>query len=62
MFVYNRQVTDTLTERFLNRRATRESRRGGLRTMPPGYHYQSWMLAERQRCAARWQKGAHAGL
>jgi zinc/manganese transport system substrate-binding protein len=45
--VYNQQVTDTLTQRF---RETAE--RAGVpvvaayETMPRGYHYQSWMLAE----------------
>jgi zinc/manganese transport system substrate-binding protein len=48
VFVYNQQVTDSLTETFLS-----QARRYGIpvvgvyETMPtPGYHYQSWMLAE----------------
>jgi zinc/manganese transport system substrate-binding protein len=48
ILVYNRQVTETLTESFLAL-----ARRSGIpvvgvyETMPvPGYHYQSWMLAE----------------
>jgi zinc/manganese transport system substrate-binding protein len=48
VFLYNQQVTDSLTETFLS-----EARRYGIpvvgvyETMPtPGYHYQSWMLAE----------------
>jgi zinc/manganese transport system substrate-binding protein len=48
LLVYNRQVTETLTESFLDL-----ARRNGIpvvgvyETMPePGYHYQSWMLAE----------------
>ena len=48
VLVYNRQVTDTLTESFLDL-----ARRSGIpvvgvyETLPvPGYHYQSWMLAE----------------
>jgi len=48
VLVYNRQVTETLTESFLAL-----ARRNGIpvvgvyETMPvPGYHYQSWMLAE----------------
>lgn len=48
ILVYNRQVTETLTESFLAL-----ARRNGIpvvgvyETMPvPGYHYQSWMLAE----------------
>ncbi|MGB6489119.1 MAG: zinc ABC transporter substrate-binding protein [Steroidobacteraceae bacterium] len=48
ILIYNRQVTETLTESFLAL-----ARRNGIpvvgvyETMPvPGYHYQSWMLAE----------------
>jgi zinc/manganese transport system substrate-binding protein len=48
VFVYNQQVTDALTASFLS-----QARRYGIpvvgvyETMPtPGYHYQSWMLAE----------------
>ena len=48
VFVYNQQVTDTLTESFLS-----QARKYGIpvvgvyETMPaPGYDYQSWMLAE----------------
>ncbi len=47
VFVYNEQVTDTVTQQFL---AT--ARRAGVpvvgvyETMPIGYHYQSWMMAE----------------
>jgi zinc/manganese transport system substrate-binding protein len=47
-FVYNQQVTDSLTAGFLA-----DARHDGIpvvgvyETMPtPGYHYQSWMLAE----------------
>ena len=46
-FVYNQQVTDTLTQSLLA-----DARRGGVpvvgvyETMPAGYDYQSWMLAE----------------
>ena len=47
-FVYNQQVTDTLTQSFL-----KAAKRDGVpvvgvyETMPtPGYDYQSWMLAE----------------
>jgi zinc/manganese transport system substrate-binding protein len=47
-FLYNQQVTDSLTQSFLA-----EARKDGIpvvgvyETMPtPGYHYQSWMLAE----------------
>jgi len=48
VFVYNQQVTDSLTESFLNL-----AKKNGIpivgvyETMPqPGYTYQSWMLAE----------------
>jgi zinc/manganese transport system substrate-binding protein len=48
VFVYNQQVTDPLTQSFLSL-----ARKNGVpivgvyETMPtPGYHYQSWMLAE----------------
>ena len=50
MFVYNQQVTDSLTESFKE-----AAKRAGIpvvgvyETMPtPGYDYQSWMLAEVQ--------------
>jgi zinc/manganese transport system substrate-binding protein len=50
VFVYNQQVTDSLTESFLQ-----AAKRAGVpvvgvyETMPaPGYDYQSWMLAEVQ--------------
>jgi zinc/manganese transport system substrate-binding protein len=48
-FLYNQQVTDSLTESFLSL-----AKRNGLpvigvyETMPTGYDYQSWMLAEVQ--------------
>jgi zinc/manganese transport system substrate-binding protein len=48
VFLYNQQVTDSLTQTFLS-----QARHAGIpvvgvyETMPtPGYHYQSWMLAE----------------
>jgi len=48
VFAYNQQVTDALTKSFLD-----NSKKAGIpvvgvyETMPmPGYHYQSWMLAE----------------
>jgi zinc/manganese transport system substrate-binding protein len=48
VFLYNQQVTDSLTAGFLD-----EAQKAGVpvagvyETMPvPGYHYQSWMLAE----------------
>ncbi|MGH3825824.1 MAG: metal ABC transporter solute-binding protein, Zn/Mn family [Pseudonocardiaceae bacterium] len=48
VFVYNQQVTDSLTESFIT--AARQANIpivGVYETMPtPGYNYQSWMLAE----------------
>ena len=48
VFLYNQQVTDSLTQSFLS-----QARKDGIpvvgvyETMPtPGYDYQSWMLAE----------------
>jgi zinc/manganese transport system substrate-binding protein len=47
VFVYNQQVTDSLTQSFLNL-----AKKNGIpvigvyETMPTGYHYQSWMVAE----------------
>ena len=48
VFVYNQQVTDSLTESFISlARASGIPVVGVYETMPePGYHYQSWMLAE----------------
>ncbi|HEX4108969.1 MAG TPA: zinc ABC transporter substrate-binding protein [Solirubrobacteraceae bacterium] len=48
VFVYNQQVTDTLTQGFLSRaRAAGIPVVGVYETMPNvGYDYQSWMLAE----------------
>ena len=47
-FVYNQQVTDSLTESFISlARANGIPVVGVYETMPePGYHYQSWMVAE----------------
>jgi zinc/manganese transport system substrate-binding protein len=47
-FLYNQQVTDTLTESFVTlAHANGIPVVGVYETMPePGYHYQSWMLAE----------------
>ena len=48
MFLYNQQVTDSLTESFI--KLAQENGIpvvGVYETMPtPGYDYQSWMLAE----------------
>ena len=47
VFLYNQQVTDTLTQSFLT-----AAKKYGIpvvgvyETMPTGYTYQSWMLAE----------------
>jgi len=58
VFLYNQQVTDSLTESFISlARANGIPVVGVYETMPePGYHYQSWMLAEirdLQRAAGR---------
>lgn len=46
-FLYNRQVTDTLTQSFLaDAREHHVPVVGLYETMPSGYSYQSWMLAE----------------
>jgi zinc/manganese transport system substrate-binding protein len=47
VFLYNQQVTDALTETCI--KLARENGIpvvGVYETMPSGYHYQSWMLAE----------------
>jgi zinc/manganese transport system substrate-binding protein len=49
VFLYNQQVTDPLTETFLHDAvANRIPVVGVYETMPPGYDYQGWMLAEVQ--------------
>jgi zinc/manganese transport system substrate-binding protein len=50
VFLYNQQVTDSLTESFITlAHANGIPVVGVYETMPvPGYHYQSWMLAEVQ--------------
>ena len=56
VFLYNQQVTDSLTPSFLTLRAKHVPVVGVYETMPtPGYHYQSWMLAE----VNRPQQGCH---
>ena len=46
-FLYNQQVTDTLTQSFLKLAAQYHVPVVGVyETMPTGYSYQSWMLAE----------------
>jgi len=47
VFLYNQQVTDTLTQSFLQQAAKYHVPVVGVyETMPLGYRYQSWMLAE----------------
>ena len=50
VFLYNQQVTDSLTESFITLAHANDIPVVGVyETMPgPGYHYQSWMLAEVQ--------------
>ncbi|HTT93146.1 MAG TPA: zinc ABC transporter substrate-binding protein [Solirubrobacterales bacterium] len=46
-FVYNQQVTDSITEKFLSSAADNGVPVVGVyETMPPGYTYQEWMEAE----------------
>ena len=46
-FVYNQQVTDSITEKFLESAADNEVPVVGVyETMPTGYTYQRWMMAE----------------
>jgi zinc/manganese transport system substrate-binding protein len=56
-FLYNQQVTDSLTSSFLADATRYRIPVVGLyETMPAGYHYQSWMLAEQsalERAIAR---------
>ena len=47
VFLYNRQVTDSVTQSFLRIAAAHHVPVVGVyETMPPGYDYQQWMLAE----------------
>ncbi|MBO0767194.1 MAG: zinc ABC transporter substrate-binding protein [Solirubrobacterales bacterium] len=47
VFVYNQQVTDTMTQGFLKLASQHHVPEVGVyETMPTGYNYQSWMLAE----------------
>jgi zinc/manganese transport system substrate-binding protein len=50
VFVYNQQVTDSLTDSFISlAKANGVPVVGVYETMPaPGYNYQSWMVAEVQ--------------
>jgi zinc/manganese transport system substrate-binding protein len=52
VLLYNQQVTDTLTQTFLSDAARHRVPVVGLyETMPAGYDYQGWMLAETQALA-----------
>jgi zinc/manganese transport system substrate-binding protein len=58
VFVYNQQVTDTLTQGFLADAARAHVPVVGVyETMPPGYDYQSWMIAELRALARAVQNG-----
>jgi zinc/manganese transport system substrate-binding protein len=58
VFVYNQQVTDTLTQSFINAaKAAGVPIVGVYETMPtPGYTYQTWMLAEAKAVYAALSK------
>ena len=57
-FLYNQQVTDTLTQSFLKEAARYHVPVVGLyETMPTGYTYQSWMLAEINALSAAVSSG-----
>jgi zinc/manganese transport system substrate-binding protein len=57
-FLYNQQVTDSLTESFLKlARQYHVPVVGVYETMPSGYHYQSWMLAEARALERAVQTG-----
>ena len=60
VFVYNRQVTDSLTQSFLRRaEAAGIPVVGVYETMPtPGFDYQSWMLAETEALRRAVESGA----
>ena len=59
VFLYNQQVTDSLTASFLaDANKAHVPVVGVYETMPvPGYHYQSWMLAEVNALKAALTKG-----
>jgi zinc/manganese transport system substrate-binding protein len=58
VLAYNQQVTDSLTQSFLEA-ATRNGVPvvGVYETMPAGYDYQSWMLAEMQAVSRAVERG-----
>ncbi len=58
VFLYNQQVTDSLTASFLhNAKAAHIPVVGVYETMPTGYTYQSWMLAEMKALRAALEHG-----
>ncbi|MBU2739960.1 zinc ABC transporter solute-binding protein [Acidithiobacillus sp. ATCC 19703] len=58
VFLYNQQVTDSLTASFLNNaKAAHIPVVGVYETMPTGYTYQSWMLAEVNALRAAVEQG-----
>jgi zinc/manganese transport system substrate-binding protein len=58
VLVYNQQVTDPLTASFLQlARAEHIPVVGVYETLPQGYHYQDWMLAELQALRAAVTRG-----
>lgn len=58
VFLYNQQVTDSLTASFLNNaKAAHIPVVGVYETMPTGYTYQSWMLAEVNALRAAVENG-----
>jgi zinc/manganese transport system substrate-binding protein len=58
VFIYNQQVTDSLTQSFL---ATAKEAKvpvvGVYETMPTGYDYQRWMMAELNALRVAVSKG-----
>ncbi len=62
VLLYNQQVTDTLTRTLLaDATASRVPVVGLYETMPTGYHYQSWMLAEAQALQRALAQGTSTG-
>ncbi|HMK96122.1 MAG TPA: zinc ABC transporter substrate-binding protein [Acidimicrobiales bacterium] len=58
VFLYNRQVTDSLTADFSGlAKKAHVPVVGVYETMPLGYHYQSWMMAEMQALQLAVSKG-----
>lgn len=58
VFLYNQQVTDSLTASFLNKAKAADIPVVGVyETMPTGYNYQTWMLAEVKALRAAVEHG-----